>query len=131
MAALDRRGLSGLARHPGMAARRLGRRGARPARPCLFPPGVFGGDIESEDHRLLHRVPAAVHRPALPAGHQLLVMCTVAIAMAALTDCGWAVVAGAGRSFFPAARNMKWLGRLSGAVLIGGGIWLSLARRPG
>ena len=69
--------------------------------------------------------------PALPAGHQLLVMCTVAIAMAALTDCGWAVVAGAGRSFFLRRANTKWLGRLSGAVLIGGGIWLSLARRPG
>jgi threonine/homoserine/homoserine lactone efflux protein len=58
-------------------------------------------------------------------------MCTVAIAMAALTDCGWAVVASAGCSFFLRRANTKWLGRLSGAVLIGGGIWLSLARRPG
>ena len=69
--------------------------------------------------------------PALPAGHQLLVMCTVAITMAALTDCAWAVVAGAGRSFFLQRANAKWLGRLSGTALIGGGIWLSLARRPG
>ena len=69
--------------------------------------------------------------PALPAGQQLLVMCTVAIAMAALTDCAWAVAAGAGRSFFLQRAKHKWLGRLSGAVLIGGGIWLSLARRPG
>jgi threonine/homoserine/homoserine lactone efflux protein len=51
--------------------------------------------------------------------------------MAALTDCGWAVVASAGCSFFLRRANTKWLGRLSGAVLIGGGIWLSLARRPG
>jgi threonine/homoserine/homoserine lactone efflux protein len=69
--------------------------------------------------------------PALPAGHQLLVMCAVAITMASLTDCGWAVVAGAGRSFFLQRANAKWLGRLSGAALIGGGVWLSLARRPG
>ena len=69
--------------------------------------------------------------PALPAGHQLLVMCTVAITMAALTDCAWAVLAGAGRSFFLQRANAKWLGRLSGTALIGGGIWLSLARRPG
>jgi homoserine/homoserine lactone efflux protein len=69
--------------------------------------------------------------PALPAAHQLLVMCSVAIAMATLTDCAWGVVAGAGRSFFLQRVNTKWLGRLSGAVLIGGGIWLSLARRPG
>jgi threonine/homoserine/homoserine lactone efflux protein len=68
--------------------------------------------------------------PALPAGHQLLVMCSVAITMATLTDCGWATVAGAGRSFFLQRASTKWLGRLSGLVLIGGGVWLSLARRP-
>jgi threonine/homoserine/homoserine lactone efflux protein len=69
--------------------------------------------------------------PALPAGHQLLVMCSVAITMATLTDCAWGVVAGAGRSFFLQRVSAKWLGRLSGTVLIGGGVWLSLARRPG
>ena len=69
--------------------------------------------------------------PALPASHQLLVMCSVAITMAALTDCAWGVIAGAGRSFFLQRVSTKWLGRLSGTVLIGGGIWLSLARRPG
>ena len=69
--------------------------------------------------------------PALPAGHQLFVMCSVAIAMATLTDCAWGVVAGAGRSFFLQRVSGKWLGRVSGSVLIGGGIWLSLARRPG
>jgi threonine/homoserine/homoserine lactone efflux protein len=68
--------------------------------------------------------------PALPAGHQLLVMCSVAITMATLTDCAWAIVAGAGRSFFLQRVSTKWLGRLSGTVLIGGGVWLSLARRP-
>jgi threonine/homoserine/homoserine lactone efflux protein len=69
--------------------------------------------------------------PSLPAGHQLLVMCVVAITMASVTDCGWAMVAGAGRSFFLRNASAKWLGRISGLALIGGGIWLSLARRPG
>jgi len=69
--------------------------------------------------------------PHLPAGHQLLVMCTVAIAMAGLTDCGWAMVGGAGRAFFLRRASAKWLGRLSGLVLMGGGVWLSLVRRPG
>ena len=69
--------------------------------------------------------------PALPAGHQLLVMCSVAITMATVTDCGWAVLAGAGRTFFLRRASSLWLGRLSGLALIGGGIWLSLARRPG
>jgi homoserine/homoserine lactone efflux protein len=69
--------------------------------------------------------------PSLPAGHQLLVMCTVAITLAGVTDCGWAVVAGWGRSFFLRKASAKWLGRVSGLALIGGGVWLSLARRPG
>ena len=69
--------------------------------------------------------------PALPAGYQLLVMCTVAIAMATITDCGWAVVAGVGRAYFLRKASAQWLGRVSGLALIGGGIWLSLARRPG
>lgn len=69
--------------------------------------------------------------PSLPAGHQLLVMCVVAITMASVTDCGWAFVAGAGRSFFLRSASAKWLGRVSGLALIGGGVWLSLARRPG
>jgi threonine/homoserine/homoserine lactone efflux protein len=69
--------------------------------------------------------------PSLPAGHQLLVMCSVAVTMATLTDCGWAVLAGAGRTFFLRRASTKWLGRISGLALIGGGIWLSLARRPG
>lgn len=69
--------------------------------------------------------------PSLPAGHQLVVMCVVAIAMAAVTDCGWAVLAAAGRSLFLRSASTQWLGRISGLALIGGGVWLSLARRPG
>lgn len=69
--------------------------------------------------------------PSLPAGHQLTVMCAVAVTMASVTDCGWAVVASAGRSLFLRNASAKWLGRVSGLALIGGGVWLSLARRPG
>ncbi|HEY4142590.1 MAG TPA: LysE family translocator [Pseudolabrys sp.] len=69
--------------------------------------------------------------PSLPAGHQLTVMCVVAVTMASLTDCGWAVVASAGRSLFLRNASAKWLGRISGLALMGGGVWLSLARRPG
>jgi threonine/homoserine/homoserine lactone efflux protein len=67
--------------------------------------------------------------PNLPAEYQLAVMCMVAVLMAAVTDAFWAVAAGAGRAFFLKQTPTRWLGRLSGAVLIGGGIWLSLARR--
>jgi homoserine/homoserine lactone efflux protein len=69
--------------------------------------------------------------PQLPAGYQLAVMCAVSVPLAAVSDAGWAIAAGAGRTFFLRRANAKWLGRVSGLVLIGGGVWLSLARRPG
>jgi threonine/homoserine/homoserine lactone efflux protein len=68
--------------------------------------------------------------PQLPAEFQLTVMCAVSVLMAAATDSGWAVAAGLGRAWFARASRAKLLGRFSGAVLIGGGIWLSLSRRP-
>jgi homoserine/homoserine lactone efflux protein len=65
---------------------------------------------------------------ALPAGRQLAVMCMVSVLLAAATDSAWAVAAGLGRAWFLKPARAKLLGRLSGGVLIGGGIWLSLAR---
>ncbi|MFL6970661.1 MAG: hypothetical protein ACJ8F2_01975 [Xanthobacteraceae bacterium] len=50
--------------------------------------------------------------------------------MAAITDSGWAIAAGRGRAWFMKPARAKLIGRLSGAVLIGGGMWLSLQRRP-
>ena len=41
------------------------------------------------------------------------------------------IAAGLGRAWFMKPSRAKLLGRLSGLTLIGGGIWLSLARRPG
>ncbi len=69
--------------------------------------------------------------PHYPAGFQLAVMCAVSVPLAALSDGGWAIAAGAGRAFLLTRANTKWLGRSSGLALIGGGLWLSLARRPG
>jgi threonine/homoserine/homoserine lactone efflux protein len=69
--------------------------------------------------------------PALPAERQLVAMCVVSVLLAAATDSTWAVAAGFGRAWFMKPARARLLGRLSGGVLIGGGIWLSLARRPG
>jgi homoserine/homoserine lactone efflux protein len=69
--------------------------------------------------------------PNLPAGRQLAAMCIVSVLLAATTDSAWAVAAGLGRGWFMKPARVKLLGRLSGGALIGGGIWLSLARRPG
>jgi threonine/homoserine/homoserine lactone efflux protein len=68
--------------------------------------------------------------PSLPVDRQLVVMCTVTVVLAACMDAGWAVAAGLGRAWFMTSWRAKLLGRLSGVALIGGGLWLSLARRP-
>jgi threonine/homoserine/homoserine lactone efflux protein len=68
--------------------------------------------------------------PALPVSRQLVVMCAVTVVLAGVLDAAWGITAGLSRAFLLKPRQRKWLGRLSGAVLIGGGLWLSLQRRP-
>jgi threonine/homoserine/homoserine lactone efflux protein len=68
--------------------------------------------------------------PALPAGRQLAVMCTVTVLLAAVSDSCWAIAAGLGRAWFMRPQRARLLARASAVALIGGGIWLSLARRP-
>jgi threonine/homoserine/homoserine lactone efflux protein len=67
--------------------------------------------------------------PRLPAGPQLAAMCAVSVLIAGASDAAWAVAAGMGRAWFMKPSRVKLLGRVSGTVLIGGGLWLSLARR--
>ncbi len=69
--------------------------------------------------------------PRFPAGPQLGAMCVVSVLLAGVTDSAWAIASGLGRAWFMKPARAKLLGRLSGVVLIGGGFWLSLARRPG
>ena len=64
----------------------------------------------------------------LPVERQLLVMCAVSVTLGSLLDSGWAIAAGYGRAWFLQPKYNRLLARLSGVVLIGGGIWLSLAR---
>ena len=68
--------------------------------------------------------------PRLPAAPQLAVMCLVTVLLAAVSDSCWAIASGLGRAFFLAPARARLLGRVSGLTLIGGGLWLSLARRP-
>jgi homoserine/homoserine lactone efflux protein len=69
--------------------------------------------------------------PTLPVGRQLLVMCVTSVMLGGVLDSGWAVAAGLGRAWFMKPKHNRLVARISGAVLIGGGIWLSLAPRPG
>jgi homoserine/homoserine lactone efflux protein len=59
------------------------------------------------------------------------VMCVTSVMLGGVLDSGWAVAAGLGRAWFMKPKHNRLLARISGAALIGGGIWLSLARRPG
>lgn len=68
--------------------------------------------------------------PTLPIERQLIVMCAVTVVIAGLLDAAWGVAAGYGRAYLMKPKQNLWLGRISGLVLIGGGIWLSLQRRP-
>jgi homoserine/homoserine lactone efflux protein len=67
--------------------------------------------------------------PALPAARQLALMCSASVVLAALSDSCWAIAAGMGRRFM-SPLSARLLRRVSGLTLIGGAIWLSLARRP-
>jgi threonine/homoserine/homoserine lactone efflux protein len=69
--------------------------------------------------------------PTLPVGFQILVYSVASLLIAAVFDSCWAVAAGLGRAWFLKPHHNKVLGRVSGLVLMGGGVWLSLARRPG
>jgi threonine/homoserine/homoserine lactone efflux protein len=67
--------------------------------------------------------------PTLPAGPQLVLMCTASVILGGLLDSSYAIAAGAGRAFLFTPARTRMMGRTSGLVLIGGGIWLALARR--
>jgi threonine/homoserine/homoserine lactone efflux protein len=67
----------------------------------------------------------------LPVEFQLFVMCVSSVAIGGILDSGWGVAAALGRSWFLKPQHNRLLGRISALVLVGGGIWLSLARRPG
>ena len=69
--------------------------------------------------------------PQLPAARQLVVMCAVTALLAAVSDGCWAIAAGSGRAWFMTPARRRLLGRVSGLTLLGGGIWLALARKPG
>lgn len=68
--------------------------------------------------------------PARPAALQLAVMCVASVLLAVVSDSCWAVASGLGQAWFMRPGRAKVLGRISALTLMGGGIWLSLARRP-
>jgi len=68
--------------------------------------------------------------PTRPAAPQLALMCAVTVLLAAVSDSCWALASGLGRGWFMKPARARLLTRTSALTLMGGGIWLSLARRP-
>lgn len=65
--------------------------------------------------------------PAAGYAEQMVIMGMTAVAVASLSDGLYAVLAGqAGQRI--ASRHFRWLSRASGGFLVGGGVWLALAR---
>lgn len=58
---------------------------------------------------------------------QIAVMGATALVFAAISDSAYALVAGRAGSMLSASR-VKLLSRISGSVLIGGGVWLAFSR---
>lgn len=66
--------------------------------------------------------------PEAPAGPQLAILAAGFVVTAAAIDSLYAVLAGTARAWFTAGR-MRLADGLGGCLLIGGGVWLALARR--
>ncbi len=65
--------------------------------------------------------------PTNPYAQQVAIMGVTAVAVASLSDGAYAIlVGGAGRRISRA--HIKWLSRISGGFLVGGGLWLALSR---
>jgi len=96
-----------------------------------FRRGVLEALANPNTNPLFSAVQPQFGDPARPAAPQLTVMCVVTVLLAAVSDSCWAIASGLGRAWFMKPERAKLLGRASGLTLIGGGLWLSLARRPG
>lgn len=67
--------------------------------------------------------------PRLPAGPQLFVMTGTMIAMAVLSDSGYALLAARARGWFTAPKRRRLQSRITGTLLIGVGCGLLAVRR--
>lgn len=65
----------------------------------------------------------------MPAGPQLVTLSLTFLTLATLWDASCAVAAGYGHRALASPATSLWLGRVSGVVLAGGGIWLATLRR--
>ncbi|MBL8599646.1 MAG: LysE family translocator [Devosia sp.] len=63
-----------------------------------------------------------------PAFGQIMILGLIVMAVATVSDCVYAVLAGQARQVLTAAR-VKLMSRVSGAILMAGGVWLAFQKR--
>jgi threonine/homoserine/homoserine lactone efflux protein len=63
-----------------------------------------------------------------PAFFQIVTLGVIVMVVATLSDCVYAVLAGSARQVLTAAR-VRLMSRISGAILMAGGVWLAFQRR--
>jgi homoserine/homoserine lactone efflux protein len=63
-----------------------------------------------------------------PAFGQIMILGIIVMIVATLSDCVYAVLAGSARQVLTAAR-VRMMSRVSGAILMVGGVWLALQRK--
>ena len=63
-----------------------------------------------------------------PAFGQIMILGLIVMAVATASDCAYALLAGRARQVLTAAR-VKLMSRVSGAILMAGGVWLALQKR--
>ena len=63
-----------------------------------------------------------------PAFGQIIVLGLIVMAVATVSDCVYAAIAGRARTVLTAAR-IRLMSRVSGAILMAGGVWLALQKR--
>ncbi len=67
--------------------------------------------------------------PALAPGQQFTILCLTFLLLATILDGCYAVLGGYAGRFMTGVKPRLWLGRLSGATLALGGVWLATLRR--
>lgn len=67
--------------------------------------------------------------PNAPVAPQLWLLCTTFLVIGIISDSGYAVLAGRARSWLRNRQHVLIGERVTGSILIGGGLWLALARR--
>lgn len=97
--------------------------------PKLFGQGFLVGITNPKSLFFLAAFFPQFINPAAPAGPQLWLLGATFLVVGTLSDSGYALLAGRARGWLRNRRHVLIGDRITGSILIGGGLWLALANR--